>query len=161
MTRWFALQSCDEKFFETAPFRFPYDIDLPTTAEDVWGWLTAARPLQGCRLLSDISWTSPLGPQATRVARLFGGRLTMRERFFRWEEGRRYSFTTEAATLPLFRRFAEDCLIEPTPTGSRFTWTFAFQPRPELTAIMRLGTPLSRLMFDSFARDARRHFANT
>ena len=36
----------------------------------------------------------------------------MRERFFRWEEGSRKSFGVYESTLPLFKRFAGDYIVE-------------------------------------------------
>ena len=45
--------------------------------------------------------------------------FTVRERFFRWLEGQRFSFSGLEASLPGLRNVAEDWVIEPTPSGSR------------------------------------------
>jgi hypothetical protein len=51
------------------------------------------------------------------------------ERFFRWEEGRRQSFYALESSVPAFRRFAEDYLVESTSEMScRFTRTIARAP---------------------------------
>jgi hypothetical protein len=85
---------------------------------------------------------------------LFGA-LVVEERYFRWEEGRRQSFCVERASLPLFRRFAEDYLVEETsPTTSRFTWTIALDPSPAA----RPGDPLNALIVKGLFKDTQRHF---
>jgi hypothetical protein len=84
-----------------------------------------------------------------------GGVLLLHEVYFRWEEGRRKSFYVSEATLPLFRRFAEDYLVEETsPTSCRFTWTVVSEAPPAA----RPGNPLNALITRSLFRDTRRHF---
>ena len=83
--------------------------------------------------IRSLRWTSPrpLGVGATReiVLRQF---IAVREHFFRWDEGSRYSFHGEC-NRPV-RRFAEDYLVEKTPGGCRFTWTIAFEPADDRRA---------------------------
>ncbi|MCW4354865.1 SRPBCC family protein [Hoyosella sp. YIM 151337] len=129
----FDLQECDASFFETAPTVRSFSLDLPVPAAQVWEGLSSDTPLAWCSLLSNGRYTSrrPFGAGTNReitVARM----LDLCEEFFRWEEGRRHSFWVMQASLPMFRRFAEDYLVEPTATGCRFTWTFAFEPLPAL-----------------------------
>jgi ribosomal protein S18 acetylase RimI-like enzyme len=53
----------------------------------------------------------------------------LNERSFRWEEGCRQSFYALESSLPGFRRFAEDYLVESTSEMScRFTRTIAIEP---------------------------------
>jgi hypothetical protein len=88
---------------------------------------------------------------------LFGA-LVVEERYFRWEEGRRKSFYALRTSLPLFRRLAEDYLVEETAAGaSRFTWTIAADPHPAA----RLGDPFNALIVKGLFNDTRRHFAAT
>jgi hypothetical protein len=83
------------------------------------------------------------------------GALVVNEHFFRWEEGRRKSFYVTEASLPLFRRLAEDYLVEETSPGScRFTWIIATEP----STVGRPGVPLNTLLFGTLFRDTRRHF---
>jgi hypothetical protein len=154
---WFTTEPVDENFFEIAPVRLSsvFDIELP--ASDIWADLTSENPLRWCRMLKRISWTSrpPFGVGSTRTARTRGGISVIEELFFRWEEGRRHSFYVTKASLPVFRRLAEDYLIEPTANGlCRFTWTIAYEVRP--TA--RILEPLNQQLFKSMFRDTHRHY---
>lgn len=155
---WFALEPCDETFVDAAPVRFVEAFDLPIPAERVWEGLTNDRPLTWCRALTSVGWTStrPLGLDTTRTAKLAFGVLTLHERFFRWEDGRRHSFFVFEANQPLYRRFAEDYLLEETSSSScRFTWTIA----AELRFASRLGAPLMTPFVSSLMRDTRRYFS--
>lgn len=153
----FALQPCDEEFFDAAPVRFRHALELPVSAQRLWRELTSDTPLSWCRLLTSVRWTSPrpYGVGTTRTARVTYGLPSLDERFFRWEEGRRKSFYVLESNLPMFHRFAEDYLVEEvSPTTCRFTWTIAAEPR----AAMRPGAPVLGLMVRSLIHDTRRHF---
>jgi len=156
----FALRPCDESFFDAAPSRYIDSFEIPLPAAEVWGALTVEGSLDWCRMLGGAKWTSPrpFGVGTTRkIAAVFGA-LQISEHFFRWEDGRRYSFSVVSMNLPLFRRFAEDYLVEPTsPTTCRFTWTIAAEP----TALGRPGAPINALLTRSFFLDTRRHFNAT
>ena len=154
---WFATRPVDETFFDTAPFRLQEGFDIPRPASDVWAELTDERPLAWCRILQDVAWTSPrpFGVGTTRTVRALGGVNVLREWFFRWEEGRRFSFFALEASVPLFRRFAEDYLVEDTSESScRFTWTIAITP----SALGKPGAPINRLVFGGLFRDTGRYF---
>jgi hypothetical protein len=157
--RWFAQQSAEEAFLETAPLRLSETFEIPRTAAAVWGDLTAENPLSWCRLLRDITWTSspPFGVGTTRTARTIGNASVIKERFFLWEEGRRQSFYALESNTPFFRRLAEDYLVEPTSEREcRFTWTIAIEPRPAA----RPANPLNRLVLSTLFRDTRRHYCH-
>ncbi|MGH3737163.1 MAG: SRPBCC family protein [Micromonosporaceae bacterium] len=160
MPRWYDLQPCDEEFFDSARYLYRYPMELPVPPEQVWEGMTGNPPLPWCRLLHDGRYTSerPYGVGTTRTVGVARGVLRLRERFFRWEEGGRQSFSVEQASLPAFRRFGEDYLLEPTDTGCRFTWTFALEPGGLTGPIGPLASPVNKLVFDSLARDTRRHF---
>jgi hypothetical protein len=154
---WFSTQPVDAAFFDAAPVRIIGAFDIPRTADEVWQDLTAEEPLSWCRLLRGISWTSPrpFGVGTTRTARTISNASVINERFFRWEEGRRQSFYALESSLPLFRRFAEDYLVEPTSeTACRFTWTIAIEPH----AATRPANPVNRLLLSTLFRDTRRHY---
>jgi hypothetical protein len=153
----FAAQPCDESFFETAPKRYRDAMDIPRPAHDVWEELTADGTLSWCRMLAGGEWTSarPFAVGTTRRMSVGFGALKLDEHFFRWEEGRRMSFYLVESNLPLFTRMAEDYLVEETsPTGCRFTWTIAAEPR----AAARPGGPMNALLVRGLFRDTRRHF---
>jgi hypothetical protein len=153
----FALQSCDEGFFETAPARYVAAMDVPLPADRVWADLTSDETLAWCRAVSRVTWTSPrpFDVGTTRSVRLRGRLLVVDERYFRWDDGRRKSFCVVGASLPLFRRFAEDFVVEAiAPGSSRLTWTIAAEPFPAT----RPGAPVNALLARSLFRDTRRHF---
>ncbi|WP_197289462.1 SRPBCC family protein [Saccharothrix sp. NRRL B-16348] len=147
------LEPFDVDFFDSAPQRRSYVLDLPVSPERVWRGLAASNPLWWCRLLSSVEYTSPrpFGVGTTRTAAVLGV-LRLREVFIRWEEGRRQSFLVDRANLPVYRRFGEDYLVERSGEGSRLTWTFAYEPG------LKVGDRLNVLVFDSLVADTRRHF---
>jgi hypothetical protein len=153
----FKLQPVDETFFVEAPRRFADTFEISQPASEVWAELVADGALSFCRSLRGARWTSPrpFGVGTTRTMPALFGALIVDEVYFRWEEGRRQSFYVERASLPLFRRFAEDYLVEETsPSSSRFTWTIALDPYP----LARPGDPLNALIVRGLFKDTRRHF---
>ena len=157
---WFKLEACDEDFLRWGPQRQIGVFEIPHPADGVWAALTSDDALRWCRALSGVTWTSPrpFGEGTTRTARTPGGALALKEIYFRWEEGRRKSFYVSEATLPLFRRFAEDYLVEElSPSSCRFTWTVASESPPAA----RPGDPINALVTRSLFRDTRRYFGAT
>lgn len=155
----FPTQPVQETFFDIAPLRLSETFEIPRTAARVWADLTAENPLSWCKLLKDITWTSPrpFDVGTTRTARTIGNASVLNERFFRWEEGRRQSFYVLESNVPFFRRFAEDYLVEPTSeTACRFTWTIAIEPHPAA----RPTNPVNRLLLSTLFRDTRRHYGH-
>jgi hypothetical protein len=155
---WFKTQPVDESFFDSAPVQLRESFDIPRPAAEVWAELTADHPLAWCRIIQSVTWTSPrpFGVGTTRTVRSLRGASVINERFFRWEEGRRKSFFVLEESAPLFRRFAEDYLVEPTSeTSCRFTWTIAYEPRPAA----KIANPANRLLLGTLLRDTRKHYA--
>jgi hypothetical protein len=156
--RWFDTEPIEAGFFDSAPFRLHEAFEISRPAAEVWADLVADDPLNWCRLLQGITWTSPrpFAEGTTRQARTVGRAIVINERFFRWEEGRRQSFYVVQSSIPLFRSFAEDYLVEPTSdTSCRFTWTIAGEPRP----LARIAGPVNRLVFGTLFGDTRKHYA--
>ena len=154
---WFKCEPADEEFLDRAPMVLRDAIDVPRSAAYVWADLTGDRALHWCRIINDVSWTSgkPYGVGTTRTVKSLAGTNVLHERFFRWEEGRRHSFYVEEASVPLFRRFAEDYLVEPTSADAcRFTWTIASEPKRGA----RPGSPLNRMLLNTLFRDTRKHY---
>lgn len=147
----------DESFFESAPIRLRRGFEVAKPAAEVWAEQTAEKPLGWCRILQDVSWTSPrpFGVGTTRTARALWGTTVLDERYFIWEEGRRKSFCVVRSTSPLFLRFAEDYLIEPTGDEScRFTWTIAYEPR----RVAQLAEPINKRILGSLLADTAKHY---
>lgn len=131
--------------------------DIARPASKLWADLTAENPLAWCRILQSVTWTSPrpFDVGTTRTVRSLGGASIFNELFFRWEEGRRKSFYVVESSTPLFQRFAEDYLVEPTSEAScRFVWTIAIEPRP----VVRIGNPVNKLLLGTLFRDTRKHY---
>ena len=146
MTRWYPLAATDDDFLQTARFRIVHVVNVSTDTGHVWSVLTAHDALVSwARLITASEWTSsrPFGVGTTRTVTL-GRAAALRERFYRWDEGRRMTFTAESASRPGFRRFAEDISLEPTPDGTRLTWTFAVDSTPGFAPILALSLPLLR-----------------
>jgi len=130
-------------------------VDRPSPSE-VWAELVGDRPLHWCRGLS-VNWTSPrpFSVETTRQAKILGV-LKVREFFFAWEEGRRYTFYATEANLPLFHGVAEDYIVEPDgPNRCTFTWKIALAP----TLIGKAGGAAYGLLFNSVFKDTTRYFA--
>lgn len=157
LSRRFPTQPVEEWFFETAPMRLAEVFEISRPAAQVWDELTAENTLSWCKLLRSVTWTSPrpFGVGTTRTARTIANATVLNEHYFRWEEGRRQSFYVLESNLPLFRRLAEDYLVEPTSeTACRFTWTIAIEPY----AVTRPANPVNRLVLSTLFRDTRRHY---
>lgn len=154
---WFTCQPVDESFFETAPVRLRAKFDVRLSAAQVWEELTGDDALSWCRILQDVTWTSPrpFGVGTTRAVNALWGANLLKERYFLWEEGRRHSFCLLQSTAPLFRSLAEDYLVEPTSEDAcRFTWTIALEPTPA----GRLSTPLNRMLLKTLFTDTALHY---
>jgi hypothetical protein len=157
--RWFSTGPVQESFFDDAPFRLTDTFEIARPAEQVWAELTDENTLWWCRALSAVTWTSPrpFGVGTTRSVKTIGGTAVLRERYFRWAEGSRKSFYVYESTLPVFRRFAEDYLVEPAgESACRFTWTIAAEPRP----FARPADPVNRLLLSGLFHDTRRHYGH-
>ena len=153
-----SLLATDETFLKAAPARFSETFQIAKPADQVWAELISDSPLSWCRALS-IRWTSPrpFTVGTTREAKILGGALTIQETYFLWEEGRRKTFYAASASLPVFRRLAEDYVVEPTSENrSSLTWTIAIEP----SAIGKAGGPANALLVKSLFNDTRRHFAS-
>ena len=162
MARWHDLEPVDEAFFRTAPHVYSFVQELPVTPERVWESLVSDHSVADWTpLLHSIEWTSPrpLGVGSTRTVVLPGKALTIHEYFFLWEEGRRFSFYGVDASLPLFSRFAEDYVVEPSGTGTRFTWTFALDGTGMSRPLLSVLSPANRLNFRTMAHGAKGYFA--
>jgi hypothetical protein len=158
MRPWFSARPVDERFFETAPRRIAATFAVARPADAVWAEITSDDPLSWCRILKRIAWTSPrpLGVGTTRTAVALRGAVVLRERYFRWEEGRRHSFCVLEASAPLVRSLAEDYLVEPVSDGAcRFTWTIAWEPHPAT----RWADAVNRRLLSTLLTDTRRHYS--
>ena len=65
---------------------------------------------------------------------------------FRWEEGRRHAFSLRV-DLPLFKRFAEDYIVEPDGDETLFTWVVAIEPKGALALPLKVIAPAVKAAF--------------
>ncbi|MCX4759405.1 SRPBCC family protein [Streptomyces sp. NBC_01275] len=143
--RWYPVEEADDSLFASASLYHARSVELPYPAEETWAALTGTGVSSWTKGMKRLTWTSPLpfGVGTTREIEL-GGDFVLRERFFRWEEGRRKTFTAVEGTKNIFRHLVEDYVVEPTADGSRFSWRWAAElNRPWAY----LQGPLDRLMF--------------
>lgn len=163
MTRWYPLEPADASIFDTAAHVYRYPTRLGVPPERVWESIASDESLAAWGLgVRRLTWTAPrpFGVGTTREVVLPLAAITVRERFFRWDEGKGYSFYVEAADRPGLRLFAEDYVIEPDGDGALFTWTIALQVKRPLTPVMTLLGPVNRRAFGQLARGARKYFAS-
>lgn len=155
---WFKAAPVDETFFSTAPVVLSETFEVGHPASRVWDELTGVHPLAWCKIIGagGIDWTSekPFGVGTTRVVKALKGASTMREHFFIWEEGKRKSFYVTEASAPMFKRFAEDYVVEPTGEMScTFTWTIAYEP-----TLLGAG-PVNKKIMGTLFSDTRKHYS--
>ncbi|MDT4986597.1 MAG: hypothetical protein QOI74_691 [Micromonosporaceae bacterium] len=161
MTRWYRFDPADAGTFETASQVYRFPVRLPVPPPRVWESLASDESLAAWGLgLRRLTWTSdrPFGVGTTREVVLPLGSMTVRERFFRWDEGSGYSFYVAEANRPGIRQFAEDYVVEPDGDGALLTWTIAIEARSRLAPLMRVLGPVNKMAFGQFATGARKYF---
>jgi len=162
MTRWHALEPVDASVFSSAPMLYRFPVRLAVPPARVWESIASDRSLADWGLgVKSLTWTSPrpFGVGTTREVVLPLSTMTVHEQFFRWDEGKGYSFFVHETNRPGLRFFAENYVIEPDGSGSRFTWTIAIAPTPRAKWPMKLSSPINRFAFGQVARGARKYFA--
>ncbi|MET0900977.1 MAG: SRPBCC family protein [Mycobacterium sp.] len=163
MARWYPLESTDSTVFDTAPHVFRYEMRYDAPPDVVWTSLVCDNSLADWGpSVQDVTWTSPrpFGVGTTREVVLPLGVSRVRENFFRWDEGRGYSFYVYETNAPLFRRFAEDYAVAPEGTGTLFTWTVAIEPKHALRLPFRVLAPVIKAGFGRMATDGQKYFAD-
>ena len=148
----FPCHPVDASFFDTAPMRFRNTVELAARPADVFAIFEDGeswpRWFHG---IHKVVWTSnkPHGVGTTRTVWLTG--VTVQERFFRWEQDRRFSFYLTGHSMPLAHALAEDYLLDEVAAGkTRFTYSVAIEPRLALS----IGGPIARSYFGSMVRNA-------
>ena len=116
---WHPLVESGDDFLVSAPFRYVNTVDVPVPGDRTWAALAADDTLVSWSpLVSGLRWTTPrpFSVGTTREITLLRI-ITARERYYRWDEGHRKTFTGVQMSLPGLRRLAEDYVVEPTPGG--------------------------------------------
>jgi hypothetical protein len=86
------------------------------------------------------------------------GLTRVREQYFRWDEGRGNSFYVYESNVPVFRRFAEDYVVEADDAGTRYTWTVAIEAKAALAIPFKALAPVFKVAFGRMAADGERYF---
>jgi Polyketide cyclase / dehydrase and lipid transport len=133
-----SLRAVELGFLDDAPLRFEYTSpDLPATVVELFAVITSDP--------SGWSWfpgleaggydgDGPHGVGSHRWVRM--GETTYRETILVWDEPNRWAYRVDETSDEVFDALLEDWVIEPTETGSRLRWTFAFAPRAELADVL-------------------------
>jgi hypothetical protein len=158
---WYPLEAADASVFSSAPHVYRFEKHYDASPERVWESLSSDECLAAWSpAVSRTTWTTPrpFGVDTTRELALAGGAVKVKERFFRWDEGKGYSFYVTEANIPMLQRLAEDYVIEPEGSGTRFLWTVAIEPRPKFALPVRLLSPVNKLAFGRMAADGAKYF---
>lgn len=160
MTRWYPLEPVDAGFFASAPRVFRCQTLFAAAPERVWEALISdASASAWGRMITSVSWTSapPRGIGSTRESAALGARA--RSRYFRWDENRGYSMFVYESTAPMFRRYAEDFVLEPSDDRTLFTFTVAIEPKPAFSLPFRVIAPALGVYLRRIACEGQRYFA--
>jgi polyketide cyclase/dehydrase/lipid transport protein len=155
------MEPVEEPFFESAPHRWVHTIDLDVTPDRVWQSLQSDDSVAAWGpTIKWVRWTSPrpFGIGTTRDTAAFGGRPVFTDRFFIWDEGQRYAFSSIRGPR-LLRRFAEDYVVTAHNGGARLTWTVALEPTAHYRAVLTMLSPVIRIGMSRLAAGARQYFA--
>ncbi|HET7665423.1 MAG TPA: SRPBCC family protein [Mycobacterium sp.] len=161
MTRWYPLESADDDFFASAPHVFRYRKRFAAAPERVWEQLTSDVSLAAWGpSIKKVTWTSPrpFGVGTTRDVVAPGG-STMRERYFRWDEGNSHAFYVYESSIPIFRRFAEDYVVEPDGSETLFTWVVAIEANDRFGLPTKVLAPLVKAGLGQVPGGGQRYFA--
>jgi hypothetical protein len=161
MTRWHPLEPADDDFFTSAPHVFRYQKRFAATPEQVWASLTSDISIAAWGpSIKEVNWTSPrpFGVGTTRDVVAFGG-STMRERYFRWHEGSSHAFYAYESKLPIFKRFAEDYVVEADGAETLFTWTVAIEPKNAFRHPLKVLAPVLKAGLGQVPSGGQRYFA--
>ncbi len=159
MTRWHPLEPTDDEFFTSAPHVLRYQKRFAATPEQVWESLTSDVSLAAWGpAIRKVTWTSPrpFGVGTTREVVSAG---SVRERYFRWDEGHSHAFYVYEASLPLFKRFAEDYIVEPDGAETLFTWTVAIEAKSAFRLPLKVLAPVLKAGFGQIPSGGQRYFA--
>jgi hypothetical protein len=159
MTRWYPLAPADADFLTSAPEIHRYVVKLPVPPARVWESLQSDRSIDDWGPgVHHVEWHAPrpFGVGTTRTVALALKAVTVRERFFRWDEGEGYSFEVYEASIPILHRMAENYVIEPDGSGALLTWTVAIEPKPRLAPVLKYLAPVNGFAFGQMAKGGKR-----
>jgi uncharacterized protein YndB with AHSA1/START domain len=148
---WFRMREVGLDFLATAKRRYVVEAEVGAPRMDVWRTLvdptTWPRWWPGVRSASYGEQAGPPGIGTFRRATV--GRQTYEEYIVAWDEGERWAYYIDRATLPIATAQLECTELADSSAGTRVRWTLAQDPR----LLMVLTAPLfPRLMRSLFER---------
>jgi len=161
MTRWHPLEPADDDFLASAPHIFRFRKRFAAPPDKVWESLVSDESLTAWGpMIKELTWTSPrpFGAGTTREVMTLGG-PRVRERYYRWDEGRSHAFYGYESSIPLFRRLAEDYIVEPDGEGAVFTWIVAIEPSGAMALPFKVIAPVMKAGFGRIPSGGQKYFA--
>lgn len=146
----FSCREVDEHFIDAAPIRFVNEVEIDATPERLFEVFEdeTAWPKWFKDIVS-VEWTSPkpFGVGTTRNVELKA--MSVSEKFFIWEPGKRFAFYFTEMSVPLMKAFCEDYRLEPIGDGkTKFTYIVACEAR----WLLKILGPVGRAIFGSIFR---------
>lgn len=137
---WFVMREVGLELLETAEHRYVTTKDVAASRRDVWA--TFADPSTWPAWWPGVTAATyrpqgiPFGVGTMRRATV--SRQRYEETMLAWDEGVRFAYRIDRATLPLARAQVECTELEDRPGGgTRVCWTLAIDPR----LMMRIAAP--------------------
>lgn len=148
------------EYFETAPIRFRFSVDLPIRPDQLFDVLrdpaSWPRWAQG---IGRVDWTSPepFGPGTTRTVTFWGG-MKVYEDFFVWDSPREMAFSFYGTSEKVWTSFAEHYAVDDLgDAGCRLTWRVAYEPTGGFGRIHPLLKPIMKLNLGSYMWRLKRY----
>lgn len=141
--RWFELRKVGLDFLESARMVYVVECDVDLPRMVVWEALVDAFTWKawfpGVRAAS-YRGSPPYGVGTIRVAEVRG--CHFEETMLAWDEGRRWAYRIDRATVPLAKAQLESTELEDRGEGTRVRWLLAMDPG----IVMKLSAPFFRRM---------------
>jgi hypothetical protein len=149
---WFKMRKVDLAFLEAAPKTYVVECKLASARPDVWKHLVDPTSWRhwwpGVKSASYGDSSRPYGIGTFREATIHGQKY--QEYIVVWEEGRRWGYYIDRASVPIARAQLECTELEDCGSGTRARWILAQDPR----LLMRLVAPFFPNIMQSMFREA-------
>lgn len=146
-TTWHALKKVGMDFAETAPTRYEAEAVVAAPRGDVFAAFADAASWKhwfpGVEEASYPGESPPFGVGTFRASVVAGQRYE--EYMVAWDEGARWAYYIDRATVPVARAQLEVTEFEDCDGGTRVRWIIACEPLPDL-GFMADGTPFEEFM---------------
>lgn len=151
----------DASFYDDAPVRFVFDVDLEATPEQLFAIFEDASSWKKWTLgnIRGVEWTSPkpFGPGTTRTVTLPTGLLVF-EDFIVWDAPRQMAFCFYGANQEVWKAFGERYAVQDLGEGRcHLTWTVAYEPAARFARVHPWIKPVMRLALGSYMWGLKRY----